>query len=380
MPHIPVRILLVEDNPGDARLIREQLREAESFAIEIVPCQRLADARAHLAAGGIDLILLDLSLPDAQGIDTVLQTLQTAPEIPLVVMTGLDDERVAMQAVQAGAQDYLVKGRTESGLLVRAVRYALERKRVDRERLALLRREQEARATAEAAVRARDEVLRVVSHDLGNSLSAVAIHARLLQRRQQQENPDEEVLKRADAIRQLVQQMQRLRQDLLDAVSIEAGRLSMHLEPQPVPEILAQAIEAVYELCQEKRLSLTAEAHDDLPWVRADRHRLLQALSNLLGNAVKFTAPGGAVTLRSERDEHAVRFEGQDTGPGIAPEKLPHVFDRFWRGGGEESGGAGLGLAISKGIVEAHGGEIGVESRLGEGSTFYFTIPAADGG
>jgi phosphoserine phosphatase RsbU/P len=380
MPHSTVRILLVEDNPGDARLIREQLREAESFALEIVACGRLSEAREHLASGSFDLILLDLSLPDAHGIDTVRKTLATAPEIPIVVMTGLDDERVAIQAMQAGAQDYLVKGRTEAALLLRAVRYAMERKRLDRERLALLRREQEARATAEAAVRGRDQVLRIVSHDLGNSLSAVSIHAKLLQRFRQADAPAEEVLKRAEAIRQLVQQMQRLRQDLLDAASIEAGQLSMQLEPQSVPEMLAEAVESVYELCEEKALSVTADLEEGVPSVCADRHRLLQALSNLLGNAVKFTPTGGAVTLAARTADGAVRFEVRDTGPGIGADKLPHVFEQFWRDSQEDRGGAGLGLAITKGIVEAHGGRMEVESRVGEGSTFSFTIPIAHQG
>lgn len=373
----PVRILLVEDNPGDARLLREQLRDVDSFAVEISHADRLEAATARLLEGPIDVVLLDLSLPDAQGMETVRRMLERAPEIPILVMTGLDDERLAVQAVQAGAQDYLVKGRTEGDLLVRAIRYAVERKRLDRERLALLHREREARATAEAAVRGRDEVLRIVSHDLGNSLSAVAIHARLLQRARNDAPADDDIRGRALAIRQLADQMQRLRQDLLDAASIEAGRLSMQPEPLRVDEVIAEAVEMVGELCTDRSLGVTAEVAPELPRVRADRQRLLQVFSNLLGNAVKFTPAGGSISLGAERLGDAVRFFVRDTGPGIARESLEHIFDRFWRASGADRQGAGLGLAIAQGIVTAHGGEISVESELGAGTTFSFTIPAA---
>ena len=129
---MPTRILLVEDNPGDARLIRETLREAESFPFELVHADRLGAAEERLAGEAWDVVLLDLSLPDAHGLETVRRTLQAGPEVPIIVLTGLDDETLAVAAVQAGAQDYLVKGRIDGTLLARAIRYAMERKRVER--------------------------------------------------------------------------------------------------------------------------------------------------------------------------------------------------------------------------------------------------------
>ncbi|MEW5931021.1 MAG: ATP-binding protein [Gemmatimonadota bacterium] len=372
---MPTRILLVEDNPGDARLIRETLREAESFPFQLTHADRLAAAEERLAAEAFDVVLLDLSLPDAHGLETVRRTLAAGAEVPIIVLTGLDDETTAVAAVQAGAQDYLVKGRIDGTLLARAIRYAMERKRLERERVELLRSEREARATAEAAVRARDDVLRVVSHDLGNSLSAVLVTTTLLLRSLPE---DGEVRPRVASIRQLAEQMQRLRQDLLDVASIEAGRLSIEPDWHEPRELLEATRGHFSPVAAEKGVRLETRAEEGLPPVVADRERVLQVLANLVGNALKFTPPGGRIDLSAERAPEGVRIAVADTGPGIAPENLPHVFDRFWKTQGGNRHGAGLGLAICKGIVEAHGGSIGVESRLAAGSTFAFTLPAAE--
>ena len=370
----PLRILLVEDNPGDARLIRETLRDAGSLDFDLAHADRLAAALPRLEEGAADVVLLDLSLPDAHGLETVNRALAAAPGVPIVVLTGLDDETVAVNAVQAGAQDYLVKGQVEPGVLARALRYAMERKRLEIERARLLDREHDAREAAEAAVRARDEVLRIVAHDIGNSLSAVKIHALVLERTLPPE--DAEARKRITAIRDLTAQMDRLRQDLLDVAAIEAGRLSVEPVPTDVGEVVRDAVTALAELAAHQGVTLTAEVEPRLPHVPADRERVLQVLANLGGNAVKFTPAGGTVVLRAVREGDGVRVSCADTGPGIAAEDLPHVFDRFWQARSTRRAGAGLGLAIAKGIVEAHGGRIAAESTLGQGSTFSFTLPA----
>jgi len=371
------RILLVEDNPGDARLLRETLRDAESLPFELAHAGRLAEAEARLASEACDVVLLDLSLPDAHGLETVRRTLRAAPEVPIIVLTGLDDETLAVQAVQAGAQDYLVKGRVESILLARAIRYAMERKRLERERQRLLESEREARAVAEAAVRARDDVLRVVSHDLGNSLSAVRVTTTLLLRTLPQEGPDGEVRARVENIRQLTEQMQRLRQDLLDVASIEAGRLSVEPDWHAPRDLLEVTREHFSPVAEERGIALRVDVPDGVPQVVADRERVLQVLANLVGNALKFTPAGGRIELKAEPVQEGVRISVADTGPGIAPDHLPHVFDRFWKTRGGNRHGAGLGLAICRGIVEAHGGSIRADSIPGEGSTFSFTLPAA---
>jgi phosphoserine phosphatase RsbU/P len=378
MAEQPVRILLVEDNPGDARLIREILSEASSLRFELDHEQRLSGAREWCAHNEADVVLLDLSLPDARGMETVAECLTFAARAPIIVLTGLNDETVAVQAVQAGAQDYLVKGQVDSTLLVRSIRYAMERKRLELERSQILGREREARAVAEAAAQARDEVLRVVSHDLGNSLSAVKIHAVVLGRVLQQREGDTEpeLCTRIDAIKDLVAQMNRLRQDLLDIASIDAGHLSMEARPQEVKPLLNAAVQTILDRVEEKRVALEVSVPEGIPEVRVDRDRMLQVLGNLLGNATKFTPVGGRIRVSAVEEGGMVRFSVSDTGVGIAAEHLPHVFDRFWKMKSGNPGGTGLGLAIARGIVQAHGGALDLSSVLGEGTTLSFTIPA----
>lgn len=379
----PVRILLVEDNPGDARLLRYTLQEAQSLRFELVHASRLSEALDLVRAEPADVVLLDLSLPDAHGMDTVARMLEAAPAVPIIVLTGLADETVAVHAVQAGAQDYLVKGTVEGATLARAIRYAMERKRLEIERAELLRAEREARAAAEAAVNARDEVLRIVAHDIGNSLSAVKIHTMVLERTLPADG-QAEARKRTEAIRNLTQQMDRLRQDLLDVAAIEAGRLSFEPHETALREVVDDVLGTVAGQAAEKGLALDADVPADLPAVWADRERLHQVLGNLMGNAVKFTPPGGRVSVTARLDPTAgeeghpgVRVAVEDTGPGISAEHLPHVFDRFWQARSTRRAGAGLGLAIARGVVEAHGGRIWATSEAGQGTTFEFTLPAA---
>jgi signal transduction histidine kinase len=374
--HRALRILLVEDNPGDARLLREFLRDG-TLPFELTHAERLTEARRALRERPVDVILLDLSLPDASGMETVRGMLAAADNVPILVLTGLDDQELAVRAVQSGAQDYLVKGQVDASQLGRAIRYGLERKRLELEREQLLQREQDARATAEAAVRARDEVLRVVSHDLGNSLSAVSIQAMLLERMPPEKRDDAEVRRRTSAIRHLVTGMQRLRQDLLDVASIEAGRLSIEPTRVDAESVIQEALEFHRELASEKALEIRGEVRGDAFRVWADRARLLQVVGNLLGNAIKFTPEGGSIELSALLEGDEVRFAVRDTGAGIAAEDLPRVFDRFWKSRRDNRQGAGLGLAIARGIVEAHGGTIWAESTLGIGSTFHLTLPRA---
>jgi signal transduction histidine kinase len=282
-----------------------------------------------------------------------------------------------MQAVHAGAQDYLVKGRVDGETLARSIRYARERQRLQGERAELLDREQEARATAERAVRARDEMLRVVSHDLGNSLSAIRVITTVLLRTLPGEGTDPGVRQKIESVHHLAEQMQRLQQDLLDVTMIEAAKLSVSRGRLDARALVESTAERYAPMAAERWLSLGARGGGALPTILADEGRLLQVLANLVSNALKFTPPGGRITLAAEPSEEGVCFSVGDTGTGIAPEHLPHVFDRFWTTKAHNPDGAGLGLAICRGIVQAHGGRIWVESEAGAGATFRFTVPAA---
>ncbi|HEV7590763.1 MAG TPA: ATP-binding protein [Longimicrobium sp.] len=239
---------------------------------------------------------------------------------------------------------------------------------------------------AQRAVAARDRAFGIVSHDLGNPLGTIqACAAALLDPAPQ---PAEGMRNMARIIQRAAGWMQQIVRDLLDRASLDAGRLALHRRPTAVSEVVG-AVEAMFAVlaAEEEEVELTVECGDGLPEIDADPGRLLQVLANLLSNAIKFTPPGGRVALTALPHPGTGRSAGgaaegvcftvRDTGPGIAPEELAHVFEWFWRSDRTQRGGAGLGLAIARGLIEAHGSRLQVESAPGTGSTFWFTLPAA---
>jgi signal transduction histidine kinase len=225
------------------------------------------------------------------------------------------------------------------------------------------------------ASQARQDLLAVVSHDLRNPLNVILMSAALLL-----DIPASDTSgwrKRVEVIQRSAHRMNRLISDLLDIASIDVGRLAIDLERHPVAPILREAVEAQQFPAAQNGVRLEHAVVDRELEVDCDRGRVLQILGNLLGNAVKFTPRGGKVTVRAEqRDEHAL-FSVNDTGAGISADELPRVFDRYWQASKTARLGSGLGLSIARGFVEAHGGRIWVESVLGEGSSFFFTLPLA---
>ena len=226
---------------------------------------------------------------------------------------------------------------------------------------------------------ARDEVLAVVSHDLRNPLNVIGLGASALLKHLPEEGPAAAWRKQAELIRRSADRAVHLIEDLLDVAKIEAGRLVGQRVPEEVVPLLDEAIELHRPLAEARGLVLVLERESEagLPRVLVERNRVLQVFSNLIGNALRFTPSGGRITVKAKRkDEGTVCVSVKDTGTGIAPEHVPHLFDRFWQAK-EGREGAGLGLTISKGIIEAHGGQLWVESTPGQGSTFSFTLPVA---
>jgi signal transduction histidine kinase len=245
------------------------------------------------------------------------------------------------------------------------------------ERVRLHDAERAARADAERALRLRDEVLAVVAHDLRNPLGRISMAASLLA--EESLGPDRRV-EILGVLRRSAEGMSRLVGDLLDVASIEAGRLAIERRPMDVGALVVDVHEMFRPTAARRGVRLERAVADALPLVAADRGRLLQVLGNLLDNALRLTPGEGLVVVSAEHAPDAVRLSVSDTGPGIAPEEAPHLFDRFWQGRPGRRGGAGLGLAIARGIVEAHRGRIWVESTPGEGSTFHILLPAVGAG
>ncbi|MEJ2502539.1 MAG: HAMP domain-containing sensor histidine kinase [Gemmatimonadota bacterium] len=232
---------------------------------------------------------------------------------------------------------------------------------------------------ARSAVAARDEVLGVVSHDLGNPLSAIRVSTRVVSRLLEA-GETESAAVHLDAIRESVLQMERLIRDLLEVRRIESGRLRLVRRPEPVRPLVEEAVRSLLPVAEEQGVALRQEIAGGLPpTVLVDADRIRQIFSNLIGNALKFTPAGGTITVGAAPDDDAVAFWVRDTGPGLDPEALAHVFDRFWQARQRGSHGIGLGLSIAKGMTEAHGGTIGVDSAPGQGSRFTFRIPGDDG-
>lgn len=227
-----------------------------------------------------------------------------------------------------------------------------------------------ARAHADAALRSREKVLAVVVHDLRNPLTAVQMTSEALARHV----TDPESLRRFKVIDRAVARMEALIRDLFDSARLEHGDLQMAMQPEEVRSLVEEVIDLHAPLAREHGVSL--EALPDASQVGArvicDRHRVLQVLGNLVGNALQFTPEGGRITLRTEVQGRVVSFTVEDTGPGIKPEHLPHVFEQYWKA---DSKGTGLGLYLASSIVRAHGGELRVRSEEGRGSSFFFTIP-----
>jgi phosphoserine phosphatase RsbU/P len=362
----PLRLLLVEDNPADARLIQEELREVPSARFEVLHVERMAAAEQRVRDARPDAVLLDLSLPDGHGLGNISLLLQAAPMVPLVVLTGTDDERLAVQAVHQGAQDYLVKGQVTGPLLVRALRYAIERKRVEEG----LKREEAQRQTALF----REQFLGILGHDLRNPLQAIAGNAGLLLRYGGLTEPQRKAINRISIS---ADRMSRMINDLLDFTRSRLGggypvtraRMNLH-------DVLRQVVEELEVAHPQRRFELSLSGNG---WGDWDADRIAQAASNLVGNAVQYSPEETPVEVSARDEGDGVCVQVHNLGLPIPADRLPHIFDPFVRGleGSRNLArmGLGLGLYITHEIVRAHGGSLRVTSTEADGTRFWMKLP-----
>ncbi len=231
---------------------------------------------------------------------------------------------------------------------------------------------------AKQAVLARDRTIAVVSHDLRNPVNAIKMLAAALvrsARRDAERDGGDQVYDSAEIIRRAAEQADRLIQDLLDVSHIEAGSLRIHVAAEDLEEIIAAATEFLSPFAEEKSVELRRERSPELPLVSVDASRIHQVISNIAGNAIKFTPPGGSVTISVEREAAELVVAVSDTGPGLPREQMDSLADKRWQAKRQTSGGSGLGLVIAKGIVEAHGGRLWAAARPEGGSVFRFSLP-----
>ena len=360
----PIRVLLVMDDPREVKLLRLLLRTADPKGYEVIHVSSLADALGHLDEGGLDVGLLDVSLPDAQGIEVFETAYAHAPIMPFVLIGNESDEEMELAAARKGAQDYLVKGMLNYDSLARALRYAVERNRIE-----LMQRELE---------RTKSEFISCVSHELRTPLHSIKGFVQLLLRGKVSDRDTEReflsiIYKESEHLGDLIE-------DLFDASRIESGSIRIHKKAAPVGELLVAATLGMHSVAQERDIRLSIDVQESLPVIEIDERRIKQVMTNLLGNAIKFSRSGTEISVKATLEDEEVLVQVSDQGIGIPEDAIPSLFNSFYRvdnSAMRETGGNGLGLYITKYIVEAHGGRIWVDSELDKGSVFRFALPVA---
>ena len=348
-------VLLIEDNPGDARLLREMFREAGSETIKLTHLSCMREAERYLTESLVDIILLDPGLPDSQGLESVRRIRVAAPCIPLVVLTGLDDDTFAAQALRDGAQDYLIKNQIEPRGLMRALRYANERNRLEQ---------------------LKDDFVATVSHELRTPLTSISGSLALLMNNAAVQLPDS-AARLLGIAHNNCQRLGRLINDILDVVKIESGKVVFAVKRIDLRTLVEQSIEANRGFAEGYGVRVKVERNLDACEIAADPDWVAQVITNLLSNAIKFSERDNEVVIAIEKRAHTIRLSVGDHGCGIPEDFKARVFEKFAQADNSDARqkGTGLGLSIVKQIVMRLGGEVSFEDVPGGGAVFHVDLP-----
>lgn len=385
-------ILLVEDNVGDARLVQEALKEAMQEPFKLHHVIRVREAMHFLRQHrNVDVILSDISLPDAQGTETFQLLRKSAANVPVLFMTGSNDSSLALDALQKGAQDYLVKGEFSSGFLVRVIRYAIERKKYQdevsaakaktralRQQARLLRQEQEQLVIIN---KAKDDFISLASHQLRTPATGVKQYIGMVMEGFAGEVPEHLQPFLAKAYESNERQLA-IVNDLLQVAQLDAGNIRLRRHPTNLTDMLLNIVSEQSSKFSQRRQTLVYNPAGPDIMAQVDSERMRMVFDNLIDNASKYTPESRTVTVtlqEPERPTGEVRVSIKDEGVGIAPENIEKVFEKFSRVANSRSdlvGGSGLGLYWAKQIVDLHNGTIDVRSKVGEGSEFVVRLDA----
>ncbi len=361
-----IRVLLVEDDEIDRRLVERLLaRCPQPLNFTIESAVTLSGAIECLGKAEYDIALADLGLPDASGIETVQKISEFNPNIAIVVLTGLNDEEMGLLAIKNGAADYLVKGQSLENVLVRTIRYAIERKLAEKE--------------IKEAIEIKSEFISMVSHELRTPMTSIKEGISIvLEGAAGQINDDQKEL--LDIAKRNVDRLARLINDVLDFQKLQADKMRFDMRNSSINEAVEEVYKAMLPSAKEKGLDFSLNLDGALGKVKFDVDKIIQVLINLLNNAVKFTEKGHIIIATSKL-ENEIQVSVSDTGCGMKQEDLPklfHKFEQLRRGEERKTGGTGLGLAICKEVIERHNGKIWAESEAGKGSTFCFALPTTE--
>ena len=378
----PRKILLIEDNLAEARLLQEFIKLTKSQKFSLCHVQRLGEGINKLDSEQYDVILLDLTLPDSEGLSSIPKLIEKDPSISIIVLTNTNDEELALEAVKQGAQDYLVKRHVNPDTLVRSCRYAIERKQfLEQLRTAnqILENQIENKTTellkSQEINKLKSEFVAMLSHDIRNPLNTILLAAGLLQKYNEEMTNDGRI-NHLQLIRKAIKNVS----NLLDEASLigksDSGKLSYKPHILDLEKLCAELVEQAQLFAQEKCLNLIFTSSEHCFEFLGDETLLKHIINNLLNNTIKYSIPGGTVLFELIKQEKDIILKFQDQGIGITEKDQKQLFEPFHRG--ENVGiipGTGLGLTIVKQCIQDHGGDIAVNSQVGVGSTFTVTLP-----
>lgn len=380
-----IQILLIEDDSVEARLIREILGKFNSTQFCLTHVQRLQTAFNRLKQQQFDLVLLDLTLPDSQGLASVELLVQNFPYLPIVVLTNTNDDRLAVEAVREGAQDYLVKRNINIEVLVRSIQYAIERQKAsDLLREANENLTEQIREKTAELMKAKEinhfqsELVSMFSHDFRNPLTTVLSCTELLQNKSDRLS-DEKKVYLFQMLRKASKNMVQLLDEVLLVGQTDADTFQCNLVPLDLKQFCLELIEQLQLNADRRQIQIVFNICGQIPHSAWDESLLRHILGNLLANAVKYSPDKSRVEFDLIPQEQTAIFQVRDYGIGIPEADRQNLFEPFHRASNVgRIPGTGLGLAIVKSCVEAHRGQIELDSQVGVGTTVTVTLPLSD--
>ncbi|PZV19248.1 MAG: hybrid sensor histidine kinase/response regulator [Leptolyngbya sp.] len=374
MDKTPVHILLVEDSPTDADLLRRIFLGFSNEESSLTQVDRLTTAIAQCHENSYDVVLLDLGLPDCDGIETVTEFRANVPTVPVIVLTMMDDDELALQVMACGAQDYLIKDQITGQLLMRSIRYAIEREQISQQLRNSERSVISALAQQKELNLLKSSFISMSSHEFRTPMTIIRTSVELLQKFEHEltEQKKNDYFKR---IKAAISQITHLLDEVLLLGSSEAGGLSYKPEPLNLEKFCSELLEDL-QFSDDNHHSIAMDYQGDYANAVMDSALLWHILNNLVSNAIKYSPQGGTVRFSLTCQSGNAIFQVQDQGIGIPLKDQTHLFETFYRCSNVgKIQGTGLGLAIAKKCVDLHRGDIQVTSELGKGTVFAVVLP-----
>ena len=376
---------MVEDNPDHAALAKNAILTSRDRKYLVDIATSAEDAMEKMKQNPVHMVISDYNLPGKNGLELLEWLNGQEIEIPFVMITGAGDEKVAVKAMQEGAYNYIVKDNVYLNVLPHVVdetfiKYLAEKEKAKYE--LEIREKNVALEKANRELKKLDQLksdfIASVSHDVRTPLNSIQESIALIL--DGVVSTSEEKGKRVlEIAKRSISRLTTMINDLLDFSKLEAGKMRLHIEPCDIQILIDEVLGSLKSLAEKKKIKLNFRPTEGFPKISCDAERMIQVLTNLVGNAIKFTPDSGAITVSLGLEtDNRLRITVSDTGPGIAKEDLGRIFERFEQvktASPSGSQGTGLGLSICKELVKLHGGEVWAESEVGKGSRFIVSIP-----